>query len=658
MKFKFTIARKLGLGFGILTLAILSLSTFTYLNLQKNRNLSDNIREIYTPSVSQLNDLTMTISNSKMLIKTWVFIEKKPDTPDKMRLKSLHESTYPEIISELQELSNAWEPKQRQKLDSIATTIEDTLFEKHKYIMGQLNTFDAYDEGMIIFEIQMMVENGGEVIRITDRVINELNTLLTDIENEAKESTAEMIRSSDKFLYWIQFLAVSLFILAVIIAFTTIKSIISPINSLKKTLILMSKGILPDKKLKIRNDEIGEMAYALNNFIKSLRKTSEFSMEIGKGNFSYEFKPLSKEDTLGNSLLDMRENLKEAARKENIRKKEDEQRNWGTRGLAQFADILRKNNDDLEKLSYTIISNLVKYLDANQGGMFIIQDEDQGDLKLELYAAYAYERKKFLKKTIDKGEGVVGTCLVEKQTIYMTDIPDSYLNITSGLGKANPRSLLVVPLKVNEEIFGVLEIASFNKFEPYQIEFTEKVGESIASTISSVKISTRTAKLLQESKEQSEQLIQQEEEMRQNLEELQSTQEEADRRIKELENQLSYFDETVGIFEIDLEGNILYANDFFAQMLNLTPDEIIDKNHPILISPDHIRMEKYQNMLVDFKNGIHHHTENVYETPKGKVWLHESYTPIRDIEGSVEKVMVVTVDVTKAVKETNPKEGK
>ena len=133
----------------------------------------------------------------------------------------------------------------------------------------------------------------------------------------------------------------------------------------------------------------------------------------------------------------------------------------------------------------------------------------------------------------------MGQCVLEAHTIYIKEVPSDYVSITSGLGQATPRAVLIVPLKVRDEVMGVLEMASFESFETFQIEFVEKISENIATLLSNRKSSELTKQLLHESEERSEMLTQQEEEMRQNTEELQATQEEMIRQRSELEKEIA-----------------------------------------------------------------------------------------------------------------------
>ncbi len=539
MRMKLSIAARIGLGFGIIIIALIINAVFTSTTLQKSERVNERIRTVQNPSTENLNELINIIENSRMLIRSWVFIDKKPETADKLNLVEIHQEEFPSVDSSLTALSEYWNnEEEREAYLKISTTIRDTLFPKHKYIMGLLNAFESYDDPLTIFEVVPMVEEGGEVMSLTDTIVNKLNAISNRHELVITEARTEMDNSLQKFGRFIVIGGAVLILFAIISAVITTKSLTRPINYIKNILLKMAKGILPENKIQEGKDEIGQMSYALNNLISSLKDVSEFANEIGKGNFDSSFKPLSEEDNLGNSLLGMRGELKKASEEEEKRKEEDAQRNWATQGEAKFGDILRQNNDDMEELSYNIISNLVKYLEANQGGLFLINNNDENDVFIELTSCYAYDRRKYKSKRIEMGEGLIGRCIQEGESIYMTDIPDDYINITSGLGSANPTSLLLVPLVLNDEIFGVIELASFKEIQKYEITFVEKVAESIASTISTVKTNIQTTMLLEQSQQQAEEMASQEEEMRQNMEELRATQEQSSRREQELQRKL------------------------------------------------------------------------------------------------------------------------
>jgi len=532
------IAAKIGLGFGLVTVAVIINGILTSNALQKSREVNDKITNVYTPSLEWINKLYNDVSESRMLIKSWVYIDKISDTPDKLRLKKLHSTEFPQVIDTLHSLSKMWSEDQRKMLENIDAMIKDTLFPKHQYIMDQLSSFESYDDPFVVFEVTPMTEEGGEVMLLTDAVLIRITELQSKQDALVNEGRIDMVEQFDSFRKFIFIMLLALTFAVIIIGIFTIRSLANPINKTKIILQQMSKGIMPKEKLTEGNDEIGQMSKALNQVVQGLNDVSNFTNEIGKANFDTNFKPLSEDDALGLSLLEMREELIKAKKEEEKRQEENIHRNWASQGVALFSDILRQNNNNLEKLSYEIISSMVRYTNSNQGGIFIVNDIDRDHLFLEMTACYAYDRQKFLAKKIEIGEGLVGRCYQEKERIFLTEIPNNYIKITSGLGDNNPTCLLIIPLTYNNNVYGIMEISSFNVFHDYEIEFMERIGESIAATISTTKSNIQTSLLLEQSQQQAEEMASQEEEMRQNMEELRATQEQSARREEELQREV------------------------------------------------------------------------------------------------------------------------
>ena len=386
---------------------------------------------------------------------------------------------------------------------------------------------------------------------------------------------------------------------------------------------------------------------ALKQEFDKNQRIFRFVEKIRMGNIDAEYKIQGQDDVLGQSILDLRYNLKKNKEEEDRRRKEDQQRNWIAEGLAKFGDILRKDTDNLEELSYNLISELVKYIHANQGAFFIIDDEDEADKHMKMTACYAYERRKYADKRLELGEGIIGAAILEQETIYMTDVPDSYVNITSGLGKATPRCLLVVPLIIADEVHGVIEVGAIHELEDYILEFVEKVAETIASTISNVKINSRTAKLLKESREQAEALTAQEEQMRQNMEELQATQEEAARQSEKFIIFANAVNHTLIRAEYDPDGTLIYANTKFLKILGYEKNSEVEGEHISLFINEKDR-SWFDKLWTNLANGGKHFEGDMkHVTKQGRdLWTISTYTCMRREDGSVEKILFLAIDTT------------
>lgn len=276
----------------------------------------------------------------------------------------------------------------------------------------------------------------------------------------------------------------------------------------------------------------------LENSITNLQRASDFVNQISEGNYDVKWENINAEnadlnkENLAGRLILMREQMKKV-------KSEDSKRLWSTEGLSQFSEIIRNNQHDLEDLSQSALKFISKYLNAQQGSLFILEGNENEEKYLRLASCFAFDKKKYIEKRIEIGQGLVGQTYLERKTLILTEIPQAYTLITSGLGDATPSFLVIVPMIYNEKVQALIELASFDKFEPHQVTFLEKAGEFVASAISTAQNSSKTKTLFEQMQAQTEQMRAQEEELRQNMEELEATQEEMRRKEVALEKQLA-----------------------------------------------------------------------------------------------------------------------
>lgn len=276
----------------------------------------------------------------------------------------------------------------------------------------------------------------------------------------------------------------------------------------------------------------------INGYIENSKQAANLINQVATGSYDIRWEGMNEgnvelnQTNLAGALIKMRDEMKRV-------KEEEDKRQWVTEGLAEFSELIRNYQDDIESLAYETVVFLVNYFEAQQGGLFLVNEDENKEKYLTLAACYAFDRKKYINKKIQLGEGLVGQAYLESQTIYLTDIPEGYTLIRSGLGDATPSCLMLVPMKYNDEVRAIIEIAGFNTYEPYQIEFMEKIGEFVASAVASVQNNQVTRQLLQEAQHMGEEMKAQEEEMRQNMEELSATQEEMHRKEKEYINRIA-----------------------------------------------------------------------------------------------------------------------
>lgn len=452
---------------------------------------------------------------------------------------------------------------------------------------------------------------------------------------------------------------------------------ITPLKNISTTAKQVADGDITAKVNYKRKDEIGEVADSLNQIVYSFTQYTDFAQEIGKGKFETEFKINSENDTLGDALIGMRNSLKAVA-------EEDSKRNWANEGFTLFSNLLRITDKNMEEFCYSIISNLVKYLDANQGGFFLLTvDKDTQEEHLDLQASFAYNRRKYEQKRLNMGQGLLGQAVMERNMIYLDEIPKDYVQITSGLGKATPRCLLIIPLKVNEEVFGAVEMASFNYFEKHELDFLERMAENIASTLATLRNSENTKQLLEETQSYAKQMQEQEIKMKQSMEELANTKEEMERNQRKLDDYRKNLEREVETRTMEIREKEIRLAQVITQLQGIIDSAragivAIDTRYQVVaanqISHDQIE-ERYQmkfkmgdNWLNIFANeqerlknklrwdktlgGNFFIEEEKYVSPQGKIqWFEIAYNPIVDDSKNVIGASMFARDITERKRE-------
>ncbi|MBW3543504.1 MAG: response regulator, partial [Planctomycetes bacterium] len=214
---------------------------------------------------------------------------------------------------------------------------------------------------------------------------------------------------------------------------------------------------------------------------------------------------------LKDNINEMIRNLRETTR---VNKEQD----WLKTNLARFTRLLQgqKDTQDVARLA---LSELAPVVSAQHGVFYQYTEEDQGPI-LKLLSSYAFKDRKRLANRVEPGEGLIGQSLLERQRILVTDVPEEFIRIRSGLGEAPPRNTVVLPVLFEDEVKAVIELASFNPFTEIHLTLLEQLAESIGIVLNTIAATMRTEELLKQSQSLAQELQSQQEELRESNERL------------------------------------------------------------------------------------------------------------------------------------------
>jgi len=422
---------------------------------------------------------------------------------------------------------------------------------------------------------------------------------LVNIEKERKAILEEELNAKIERNQNIVFISLSVgYIIAFFVSFFLIGNIIQKTSDIRHRIKILIEGNFPEDA-KIQKNEFRGIESDIVLLKKQLISLKAYANSVGEGEFDTNLLEMNKDSELGKSLFLMGKNLKEVY-------EDDRQRSWVTEGLAKFADLLRTHSDSIDNLCREVINELVKHLGILQGGFFVVKKEDnEENTFFHLQSTYAYGKEKFFKKNVSVHEGLLGRVYKEKEMVHISNIPEGYMQITSGLGEVPPKSLLILPLEYEHRIEGAIELASLRAFQDYELRFLNQLSEIVASTLSAAINSQKNRELLQEAQGLASKFQAQETELRLKTTQLDKANREAQTRLTAVEREQTKFKAILdtmvdAVIVSDFRGRIEFFNNAAELMFGYKEEELLGKNVSILMptsySTDHDKhMKRYVN---------------------------------------------------------------
>lgn len=409
----------------------------------------------------------------------------------------------------------------------------------------------------------------------------------------------------------------------------------------------ISGGGLPPPISLPHGDELKQVADHLNKHTSDLQdKISYLSSLSGEGPVSI-YAP-QEEDEVGNALVVLSNYLNRKELDEASRNREDRKQNWISAGNAQIGEVLRSERENVAELSFSIIQKLVSYMKVEMGSLFISNHSEPDHPTLELTASYAYDRRKYQNRILEWGSELPGTCAQERKKILLTEVPEHYFEVSSGTGSARPNCLLLVPMIIDDIVYGVIELATVRLLRTFEIEFVESLSTGIATSLEAVQNNERTSALLKQSRSQEETSRTQEVLVQEKLKEMEAAL--ADSLKKESDNAglLQAVSQSTLVAELGLNGRYVSINQSFLMLLESQSDQVLGKLYTEFSQADPSSNE-YKEFWSSLRAGDSISNTERYKLFSGKeVWLKQSFTPLVNDEGKVYKIINIAEDVTEA----------
>ncbi|MBX3187116.1 MAG: HAMP domain-containing protein [Labilithrix sp.] len=236
-------------------------------------------------------------------------------------------------------------------------------------------------------------------------------------------------------------------------------------------------------------DNVNQLAA---NLTSQVRAISDVATAVIEGDLTRTITVDARGEVLGlkDTINQMIENLRNTTQT-------NKEQDWLKTNLATFFGIMQGQRD-LQSLTDQTMSALTPMVGAQHGAFYLAERGADESPSMRLTSTYAYSSRKHISNRFGLGEGLVGQCALERKPIVVTETPDDYIHVVSGLGEAKPRNIAIFPVFFEEQVRGVIELASFHEFTPTQLNFLEQLMLNLGLAINLIGTSMRTEQLLEQ----------------------------------------------------------------------------------------------------------------------------------------------------------------
>ncbi|MES2376013.1 MAG: HAMP domain-containing protein [Bacteroidota bacterium] len=331
------------------------------------------------------------------------------------------------------------------------------------------------------------------------------------------------------------------------------------------------------------------------NLTVQVRSISEVASAVTKGDLTRTIRVDAKGEleALKDTINQMIANLKGTTLR-------NHEQDWLKSNLAKFAQMLQGQRDR-NAVANKVLSELAELVNARYGAFYILEQPESGDEpKLKLFAGYAQKSRKLIDQEFSLNEGLVGQCATDKERIRLANVPNEYLQISSGIGNAAPIDLVILPVLFENNVKAVIELASFENFSDTHIDFLDQLTESIGIVLNNIETNTRTEELLSQSQSLAGELSAQQEELRRANDELHDKGRSLEEKAEQLTLTSKYKSEFLANMSHELrtplnsllilaqqlfenpEGNLTEKQRMFAKTIHSCGDDLIQLINDIL----------------------------------------------------------------------------